>query len=578
VTAAMDLLEQILQNSLEFDRAWEARATPLYTQVKRRHTGWMYRLFRTRVWNDADIEELINETFRRYLESLRRTFWATNGVHGQSEPIFQGGKVIALRLLPAKPIADLESYTFRSPGGWLRKVAWSVLNQYSNNAAGESRGAEQFRCAAEPPANDKSHGLQSSWLVGYLYAPPRNIEEYLVAECRAREIRERYVAALKNLPPVQRAAWIFCKDELLTHDEAEPMLAPILHWRTARAALRRKPLQDAEVSFLLSRKDVSPDASKAADKLGEQLSDLDPFRAVHLPVVKWSREYLGGLTSHCGSFRHLRTLGVRFKLHAQQEQAFPISARDRDFVRAMVFLQRQDEIKRLHKQESTCAYTLDVKPGWVKAPEPDAPEYVELIQKIRELLNARKRHTTIAKVLNATNVPPVFGNTWHHTAVRLIALRARLIKAVRVSQSALSANPAITLTKRTPRRTDGSRADAFHSSDDAPLKARGHSQAGKKVSGKKNHVRKAKQRSTPAQKVRRNARQWSKPPKKTLKKAATRPKIGKTVSTKAANHPKLGRGNTTKKTRLERSVGKHGKKRARRAARVRVGRARRYRH
>jgi DNA-directed RNA polymerase specialized sigma24 family protein len=576
----MDLLEQILQNSLEFDRAWEARATPLYTQVKRRHTGWMYRLFRTRVWNDADIEELINETFRRYLESLRRTFWATNGVHGQSEPIFQGGKVIALRLLPAKPIADLESYTFRSPGGWLRTVAWSVLNKHTNKAATASEQATELRRAAKFPTrrNGKPQDAPYSWLVDDLYAPPRNTEEYLVAECRAREIRERYVAALKNLPPVQRAAWIFCKDELLTNHEAEPMLAPILHWRTARAALRRKPLQDAEVSFLLSRKDVSPDASKAADKLGEQLSDLDPFRAVHLPVVKWSREYLGGLTSHCGSFRHLRPLCVRFKLHAQQEQAFPISERDRDFVRAMVFLQRQDEITRLLKQESTCAYTLDVKPGWVKAPEPDAPEYVELIQKIRELLNARKRHTTIAKVLNGTNVPPVFGNTWHHTAVRLIALRARLIKAVRVSQSALAANPAITPTKRTPRRTDGSRADAFHSSDDAPLKARGHSQAGKKVSGKKNHVRKAKQRSTPAQKVRRNARQWSKLPKKTPKKAATRPKIGKTVSTKAANHPKLGRGNATKKTRLKRSVGKHGKKRARRAARVRVGRARRYRH
>ena len=572
MTAALDLLEQILQDSLELDRAWEARATPLYIQLKRRHTGWMYRLFGTRAWNDADIEELINETFARYLESLGRTFWGTNGVVGESEPIVQGGKVIALRLLPAKPIADLESYTFRSPGGWLRTVAWSVLNKYANKAATASERATEFKRAAKFPTrrNGKPQDAPYSWLVDDLYAPPRNIEECLVAECRAREIRQRYVAALKNLPPVQRAAWVLCKDELLMHDEAEPMLAPILHWRTAPAALGRKPLQDAEASFLLGRKDVSPDASKAAEKLGEQLSDLDPFRALHLPVVKWSREYLGGLTSHCGSFRYVRPLCVRFKLHAQQEQAFPISERDRDFVRAMVCLQRQDEITRLLKQESTCAYTLDVKPGWVTAPEPDAPEYVELVQKIRELLNARKRHTTIAKVLNATHVPPVFGNTWHHTAVRLIASRARLIKAVRVSQSAPSANPAITLTKRTPRRTDGSRADAFHSSDDAPLKARGHSQAGKKVSGKKKHVRKAKQRSTPAQKVRRNARQWSKLPKKILKKAATRPK--------AANHPKLGRGNATQKTRLKRSVGKHGKKRARRAARVRVGRARRYRH
>ena len=135
MTAALDLQELILQDSLKIDRAWEARATPLYFDLKRRHTGWMYRLFRTRAWNDADVEELMNETFRRYLESLRRTFWATNGVHGQSEPIFQGGKVIALRLLPAKPIADLESYTFRSPGGWLRTVAWSVLNKHANKAA-----------------------------------------------------------------------------------------------------------------------------------------------------------------------------------------------------------------------------------------------------------------------------------------------------------------------------------------------------------------------------------------------------------------------------------------------------------
>jgi hypothetical protein len=77
------------------------------------------------------------------------------------------------------------------------------------------------------------------------------MEDYLIAQSRAREIRERYVAALMNLPPVQRAAWVLCKDELLTHEEAEPMLVPALHWRTARSTLRRKPLQDAEVSFLL---------------------------------------------------------------------------------------------------------------------------------------------------------------------------------------------------------------------------------------------------------------------------------------------------------------------------------------
>jgi DNA-directed RNA polymerase specialized sigma24 family protein len=580
VAAVVDLHELILEDSLKLDRAWEARATPLYIQLRRRHTWWMYKLFRTRAWNDADVEELINETFRRYMESLRGTFWATHGVDPQSEPIFEDGKLIGLSLLPAKPITDLESYTFNSPGGWLRSVATSVLNKYANKAAVENQGAKEFRLAAKPPArrkavNGKYQGLQSSWLVDYLYAPPRNMEERLVAECRAREIRERYVAALTNLPPVQRAAWVLCKDELLTHDEAEQMLAPILHWRTARAALRRKPLPDAEVSFLLSRKDVSPDTSKASNKLGEQLSDLDPSRASHVPVIRWSREYLG-LTRRYGSFRSLRPLCVRFEPHGQQEQAGSISDRDRDSIRGMG-LQRQDESTRLLKQESTCAYTLDLKPGWVKAPEPDAPEYVELLQKIRKLLKARKRCTTIAKILNTTHVPPVFGNTWHHTAVRLIASRARLIKAVRVSQSTPSASPAKTQTKPTPRRTAGKRAaDAFHPSDDASHKAPGHSQAGKKVSGRRKRVRKAKQRSMPAQKARRNTRRWSKRPRKAFKKAATRRKTSKKVSAKAASLPKaLRRGSATKKARLKRSVAKREKKRARR---VHVGSARRQRH
>ena len=277
----------------------------------------------------------MNETFRRYLESLRITFWGTNGVHSESEPIFQGGKVIALRLLPAKPIADLESYTFNSPGGWLRSVARSVLNRYASKAATESQGAKEFRRAAKFPTrrNGKPQDAPYSWLVDHLYAPPRNMEEYLVAECHAREIRERYVAALTNLPPVQRAAWVLCKDELLTHDEAEQMLAPILHWRSARATLRRKPLQDLEVSFLLGRKDVSPDVSKAKDKLGDQLSDLDPFRASQAPAPTWSCEHLASLTSHCGSFKSSYVRMEQLGPPARTSPG-PISERDQDFIRS----------------------------------------------------------------------------------------------------------------------------------------------------------------------------------------------------------------------------------------------------
>ena len=49
------------------------------------------------------------------------------------------------------------------------------------------------------------------------------------------------------------------------------------------------------------------------------------------------------------------------------------------------------------------------------------PQYVDLLKIIRNLLNAKKKYTTIAKVLNANHVPPRIGTTWHHTAVSLIA-------------------------------------------------------------------------------------------------------------------------------------------------------------
>jgi DNA-directed RNA polymerase specialized sigma24 family protein len=298
VTAAVDLLELLARDAFEIASAWEARVEPLYVQIRRRHT-WVYKFFRERAWNDADVEELVNDTLRIYLERLRRTFWDTNGVDDQSEPLFEDDNLIGVSLLPAKPITDFENYTFWSPGGWLRSVATSVLNKYANKAAIASEKAKEIKRAAKfaTRRNGKSQYLHSSRLDPY--APPRNKEEYLIAECRAREIRERYVAALTKLPPVQRAAWVLCKDELLTHHEAAPILALVLHWRTARAALQRKPLQDTDVSFLLGRKDVSPDTSKAADKLREQLSDLDPFRARHVRAPKWSREYLGGFTCHC---------------------------------------------------------------------------------------------------------------------------------------------------------------------------------------------------------------------------------------------------------------------------------------
>jgi hypothetical protein len=195
-----------------------------------------------------------------------------------------------------------------------------------------------------------------------------------------------------------------------------------------------------------------------------------------------------------------------------------------------------------------------------------------LVEKIGALLKAKKKCTTIADTLNTSHVPPLFGNTWHHTAVRLIARRARLIKTVTVTESAL-AESAETLTTPTPCSTAPSRAaDAIHPIEDAPFKTRGHSHVRKKVS------RKRKQRRKPAQKSRHNAPPRNKLPKKTLKKARIRRKTSKAVSTKAASLSKtLRHSKATKKASLKRSVSKRGKKRAQQASRVRVKSARRKR-
>jgi len=565
VTVPVNLQKRIIKDALEQHRAWEARAEPLYAQFRRRHP-WIFSFFRTRVWNDADAEELINDTFGRYLERLGRTFWVTNGVDAQSEPVFEDGNLIAEIFLPGKPITDLESYTFWNPGGWLGSVARNVWNKYASKAAIVSEKTKEFKRAAKFPTrrNGRRQSHLCSWLVEDLYGPPRNVEDYLIGRSRADTIRERYVAALMNLPPVQRAAWVLCKDELLSQEEAEPMLVPALHWRSARAALRRKPLQGAEASFLLGRADISPDASKAANKLAEYLSDLDPFRAWRQPAPNWSRAYLGSFTNHRGS---VTSLGAGLEQQGPLEDVrWTSSERDRDFIRAIEDPQRQDQVIRSLKQEPSAAYSMNLRPGWVKAPEPDPPEYIRLVEKVRALRKARKRWTTIADTLNAIHVPPVFGNTWHHTAVRLIARRARLIKTVPVIPSTPLGDYAEMLTTPTPPRTAGNRAaDAIHPMDGAPIKARGHSQIVKKVSRKRKHRRKS------APKSRHNAGSWNKLPKKTLKKSRRREKTSKTVWTRAASLSKtLRRSKATKKAPLKRSVGKRGKKQVRRATRVRV--------
>jgi hypothetical protein len=150
---------------------------------------------------------------------------------------------------------------------------------------------------------------------------------------------------------------------------------------------------------------------------------------------------------------------------------------------------------------------MEIVPGWVKAPEPDTPQFMGLSKMIDELHKAKKRWTTVADVLNAKHVPPRIGKAWHHTGVRLIAVRAMLIKAA-------PAIPSVPLTApATPTEwTDGGIANkiavqASHPSEatgDELFKTRSRSQAGKRASAQR------VKRSKPAQKARLNARRSNK--------------------------------------------------------------------
>jgi hypothetical protein len=463
------VLERMVREAEPLAREYQARMTELYGELRRRHS-WMSSFFRTRAWNDADVDELVNETLSRYMRDLGGTLWVTGGVQGSGlEPLVEDGELIGFTLpvgprAPAQPIKDIESYTFSNPKAWLRKVAQSVLDAYSRKSATERK---RYRELDRPLRSPTRKNGEDIWLI---HRRPPNLE--------TREIRMRYIRALEKLPPIQRAAWILCKDELLTQDEAEPLLVPPLHWRAARAALVHKPLPDAEVSRLLSRADVSPDASKAKGKLSHLLSDLNPFKASQRPAPKWPREFLAGPHNQPGSHIFLRLGLVESDEREEQHESLCTPKQERLYVRSM-----------------------EAVPGWVRAPEPDEPQDVELLNRIRELLKARKRATTIAEILNATQVPPRFGTTWHHTAVSLFARRAGLVKPRPPSKASQQTPMELTA----PSIADNKAAEASPpsaSAGDALVKTPGRSRAGIKPSGMRSQRGKFLKKA--AQKARRS--------------------------------------------------------------------------
>jgi hypothetical protein len=331
VTVYLDVPDFLRDYENEFETEFKRKLADLYAQLKNRHS-WIRRLFSMVCVNEADIEALVNETFSKYLESVGAMLWVTQGVSVFTDIIADDGVAIAVTLSgkPAEPIPNIEKYTHAYPDAMFGTIARNLRFDYLRKLSAQRKKLKSFN-SIEPTTHheEDSQDRGAASFVEDLCACPRsNVEQSLLVHVRNREIRRRYVAALKKLAPVQRAAWILCTDELLGPKEAERLLLPLLHWRTARVAVRTKPMKDGEASRLLARADVSPDVTKARMRLAEQLADLNPGQAWDTPPQKFSREYL------IGRQRRGSILTVRPRACSRKEDLV-IADRDRDFIGRM---------------------------------------------------------------------------------------------------------------------------------------------------------------------------------------------------------------------------------------------------
>ena len=149
----------------------------------------------------------------------------------------------------------------------------------------------KYVCAHEVPAprNDlRQEGPIDRASESGFSSAMEDSENKLVSEARAREIRDSYLTALRRLNRFQRAAWVFCRDEVLESEEAEHLLGQDLHWRTARAAVKAKHAAEAgtllvtEAARLLRRKasTIRVDLSEAEKMLRGELSNFSPHSAI----------------------------------------------------------------------------------------------------------------------------------------------------------------------------------------------------------------------------------------------------------------------------------------------------------
>jgi hypothetical protein len=285
-----------------------------------RRYWWLRNLFRAAAENEADIDEMMNETVFKYLGPVKSALWAAAAGHlikdedtlmpavrrvaeqlgrpvrevfreciyeHQHEELidrFYGidmltqedledewrrerilseqfdSFVVATGSKPAPGIpVDPERLAYESPKAMINSIAKNVLIDHFRKL--ETKQGTFADADLSSIANE---------------SPDANPDARLMA----REAHSQYLAGLTQLPPIQRAAWILCRDPLLLSDaEAEALLRPALSGPQAELAVKQRPMSIEDASRLFGR-DVSPDAAKAAKKLASLLNlSASPRRA-----------------------------------------------------------------------------------------------------------------------------------------------------------------------------------------------------------------------------------------------------------------------------------------------------------
>ena len=271
---------------------------------------WLRSLFGDSRANEADIDEMMNETVFRYLGPVKSALWAAAAGHfiKDEDTLMPAIRSIAKQLgRPVRKVLHECLYEHQHQElidrfygidkltqedleeDWRREQILSELDYPLVSTSRTRPGApiDPERLVYESPKAmiariakniliDHFRKLKSH---GNGLLDDESLEEVEVeshepnpeAQALTREMHSRYLAGLREVPPLQRAAWVLCRDQLWLSDaEAEALLVPALKAPQAKQAATQRPLSVEDATSLFGR-DVSPDAAKAARKLGQLL-------------------------------------------------------------------------------------------------------------------------------------------------------------------------------------------------------------------------------------------------------------------------------------------------------------------